>query len=72
MGGGTGHQADGVVLVRPDKHVAWRAAPAPGMHETELSEAVQRLLSGASATAEGVNDQELLTGIESAAAALRS
>jgi 2,4-dichlorophenol 6-monooxygenase len=65
-GVGTG----GVVLVRPDKHVAWRADPSSDMRKLELTEAVRRLLHGVvDLQPEGV--APVLGGIEEAADVLR-
>lgn len=62
--------SEGAVLVRPDKHVAWRAAPDAAARESALADAVRRVLQGADAAVGG--GRALLTGIEHAAAALRS
>ena len=66
---GTG--AGGAMLVRPDKHVAWRSDPAPDARAGELAEALQRLLHGGiDATTDGAG-HSLLAKIENAADALR-
>ncbi len=57
----------GAVLVRPDRHVAWRSDPAD---RTEaLTVAIQVLLDGAASVSDG-NRDSLLEGIHSAAEAL--
>jgi len=66
---GTG--TTGAMLVRPDKHVAWRADPAPDERADELAEALQRLLHGSiDQTTDGAG-HSLLAAIENAADALR-
>jgi 2,4-dichlorophenol 6-monooxygenase len=62
----------GVVLVRPDKHVAWRATPDASTRATELADAVRHVLGGVHESGDGFAEQPLLAGIENAAAALRS
>lgn len=61
----------GVVLVRPDKHVAWRADPVPGLRENELTDALRRLLHGGVDLPGAGDGRPSLAGIETAAAALR-
>ena len=66
---GTG--TSGAILVRPDKHVAWRADPAPAARAGELDEALHRLLHGGlDRTTDGAK-HSLLAAIENAADALR-
>ena len=36
---------DGVLLVRPDKHIAWRSMTLPRAPEKELREALRQILS---------------------------
>ncbi|HZO37080.1 MAG TPA: FAD-dependent monooxygenase [Solirubrobacteraceae bacterium] len=60
----------GVVLVRPDKHVGWRADPSPAAREGELRAAVWQLLHAGAAPADPAAPA-LLAGIERAADALR-
>ena len=67
-----GTSADGVILVRPDRHVAWRAAPDAPARESALADAVRQLLQGSASQENAVGDRSLITGIEEAAAALRS
>jgi 2,4-dichlorophenol 6-monooxygenase len=38
-------EEDGVLLVRPDKHIGWRSMTMPGNPETALREALTKLLS---------------------------
>lgn len=66
-----GLDSDGVILVRPDKHVAWRAAPTAVDRQSALGDAVHQILRGASGVDPSVASQTLITGIEAAAAALR-
>jgi 2,4-dichlorophenol 6-monooxygenase len=63
---GTG--PDGALLVRPDRHVAWRAATAPADPAAELAAALGRLLRPAAPAAELPRD---LAGITDAGEALR-
>lgn len=61
---------DGVVLVRPDKHVAWRATSPVENHSRELDHAIGRLLRGGISSGP-TDDAELFVGIRRAADALR-
>lgn len=61
----------GAVLVRPDKHVAWRADPTPDARADELGEALRRLLHGGIDGAIDGAEHSLLAAIEHAADALR-
>ena len=40
-----GVEEDGAVLVRPDKHVGWRAASLPANPETALLDAMSAILN---------------------------
>lgn len=59
----------GAVLVRPDRHVAWRAPDAPSDHAAELARVVQLLLHPPAATGDV---RSALDGITDAGEALRS
>ncbi|HKT03385.1 MAG TPA: FAD-dependent monooxygenase [Rugosimonospora sp.] len=63
---GTG--PDGALLVRPDRHVAWRVATAPADPAAELSAALRRLLHSAPGSSPSRGD---LAGITGAGEALR-
>ena len=59
----------GVALVRPDRHVAWRADPAPAERPRELEQALRLLLHGGVEARKAAHS--LLAGIERAASELR-
>ncbi|MGQ4601134.1 FAD-dependent monooxygenase [Nocardia sp. R6R-6] len=63
-----GTAPDGALLVRPDRHVAWRAATAPADPTAELAATLQLLLRPAPAPARVRGD---LAGITDAGEALR-
>ncbi len=66
-----GTSSNGVVLVRPDKHIAWRAAPDSAVRQSSLEAAVRQVLQGISESDGMTGDRTPITGIEEAAAALR-
>ena len=66
-----GTSSNGVVLVRPDKHIAWRAAPDSAVRQSSLKAAVRQVLQGISESDGMAGDRTPITGIEEAAAALR-
>jgi 2,4-dichlorophenol 6-monooxygenase len=64
---GTG--SDGALLVRPDRHVAWRAAATPADPAAELTAVLHRLLHSGPAPSGSGGD---LAGITNAGEALRA
>ncbi|CAB4934555.1 unannotated protein [freshwater metagenome] len=64
-----GTRPTGAVLVRPDRHVAWRVAVAPADPAAELQAVLDRLLRTPPAT--GWNPADSLAGITEAGEALR-
>jgi 2,4-dichlorophenol 6-monooxygenase len=66
----SGTASDGCLLVRPDRHVAWRAASAPAHGAAEVTRVVRLLLAGGGHRP--CRDDDLLAGITEAGEALRT
>jgi 2,4-dichlorophenol 6-monooxygenase len=64
-----GTAPDGAVLVRPDRHVAWRTAAAPADPAAELTAVLRRLLHPSAPPPKAPGD---LTGITDAGESLRT
>lgn len=56
-----GTAPDGAILVRPDRHVAWRAATAPVDPAAALSDVLRRLLRPSARSAEFHGDLASMT-----------